>query len=158
MNEAITMSNAFQQGIDKKLALHDTRTRFGSIASLSSGFDDMNTELGRLVELRNEIAHHLPRYLRLDAEDCPEWVRALEERQLFVKAPELDYQFYQKISSYALAYWAWDVASSAVEMFVSALPGHTYSICDYLVHNFALYRNFCPRQIWPGTTRSLGSP
>lgn len=144
MNEAIAMSNTFQQGIDRNLALHDTRKRFRSIVSQSGDFDDMNAELDRLVELRNEIVHHLPRYVRLDDEDCPEWIHALEERQLFVKAPESDFQFYQKISSYALAYWAWDVASSAVELFVRALPGHTHSICDYLVHNFALYRSFCP--------------
>ena len=82
----------------------------------------------------------LGQHVRSDAGNIPEWFRVLQERGLFVRGPEADgLQFYQKLSSYALAYWALEVAYRTIEIFVDALPDGA-SLCGYLVHNFGLYR------------------
>jgi hypothetical protein len=81
--------------------------------------------------------------VRSGDQNIPTWFQALHERGLFIQAPGTDFQFYQKIPSYALAYWAWEVAYTTIDLFVRAIP-NAATICDYVVHNFGLYRDVCP--------------
>ena len=144
MNEAIAMGSVFGSSVERSSALPPTCTKFANIASGSADFESAATELRLLVDLRDEIVHYLPRTERSAAGNVPHWCQRLQERRLFIEAPGSDFQFSQKIPSYALAYWSYDVAYHTIELFVGSLPETTQRVCDYLVHNFSLYLEVCP--------------
>jgi hypothetical protein len=144
MNEAIAMGAVFGAHVARDQALPPTCAKFANVASGSEGFDAAAVELRLLVDLRDEIVHYLPRVERSAAGNVPEWCEVLHERGLFIEAPGGDFQFCQKIPSYALAYWAFGVAYETICMFVGSLPAVTQNVCDYLPHNFSLYQQIYP--------------
>lgn len=141
MNEAIATGDVFGTKVDRKLALLPTCTKFAQSASGGSEFEAAAMELRLLVDVRDEIVHYLPRSERSSIGNLPSWCQSLHERGLFIAAPGSDFQFSQKIPSYALAYWAHGVAYRTLENFVSSLPTDTREVCDYLVHNMGLYED-----------------
>jgi len=97
--------------------------------------------------MRNELAHFLPG----DA-SVPEEYAALESRGLFIReteAPAADFQFCQKVSSYSLAYWSWTTCYEAILRAVAIAPPVVQSVCEYITHNFSLYRATCPPERLP---------
>jgi hypothetical protein len=143
MNEAIAMGSVFGGNIERGLALPATCAKFANVASRSDGFDPAATELRTLVDLRDEIVHYLPRTEQSATGNVPNWCHALQAQGLFLEAPGSDFQFSQKIPSYALAYWSYDVAFRAIELFVGSLPETAQNVCEYLVHNFSVYQSIC---------------
>jgi hypothetical protein len=102
------------------------------------------SELRIAVEVRNEIAHYFPRPGR-EPRHLPEWYALLDSKKLFIKLDlpnvDADFSFTQKLSSYALAYWVFEVLEKcASEM--CADP--TDVIAKRLAENFRLYRQVCP--------------
>ncbi|HEU4583635.1 MAG TPA: hypothetical protein VFS67_35495 [Polyangiaceae bacterium] len=144
INEAIAMGSTFGGNVDRELATQTLCVRFDRVASSSPGFETAATELRLMVDMRDELAHYLPRAERSAAGNVPEWCRTLQQRGFFIEAPGYDYQFCQKISSYALAYWAYGVASETIRLFVGRLPEAARNVCDYIVENFVLYPDICP--------------
>lgn len=104
-------------------------------------------DLRTVVEIRHEIVHHFP---RPDQRLIPDWFPELQGRGLLVTHPsgKTDYSLTQKLGSYALAYWVFQVldvnASSLVEG--STVP-HA-QMRESNLHNFRLYRRVChPTQL-----------
>jgi hypothetical protein len=145
MNEAIAKgSSVLGSSVERSLALLPTCDKFAKVCSGSDRFQPTATELRLLVDLRDEIVHYLPRAERSAAGNFPHWCQTLQKRGLFIEAPGSDYQFSQKIPSYALAYWSYEAAHEAIELFVRSLPDTTQRICGNLLHNFSCYQDVCP--------------
>jgi hypothetical protein len=102
------------------------------------------SDLRVAVEVRNEITHHFPRPGR-GPKDVPSWYELLEGRGLFIRyqsppRADVDFNFTQKLSSYALAYWVFEVLDKCATELVS----DTARAGPETARNFRLYRQFCP--------------
>jgi hypothetical protein len=83
------------------------------------------------VDIRNEIAHFLPRIIEeegpIPSRQVPPWLKELYEEQLFfvpsstMENTELTLNIL--LSSYRLAYWAWETVAEAANAFCDALSG-----------------------------------
>jgi len=142
MNEAIAMSSIFAFAQIREAAIKTTCAKFGAIAAGTVGFQKAASELRLLGDVRDEIVHYLPRAEFSSHGNVPAWCQVLRQRGLFIEAPGTDFQFSQKVPSYALAYWAWEVAHQSIDFFVRSLSAPAQNICDYLAHNF--HHEICP--------------
>jgi hypothetical protein len=105
-----------------------------------------NADLETVVELRNEITHHLARWSGV-ADPLPPWFEDLFQRDLFFWSPgenkAIGIPMDDQVSSYALAYWAWETIDKAVADFLKAL-GAKASGVELTARNFQRYRCLCP--------------
>jgi len=106
-----------------------------------------NEELSLLVDLRHEIAHYLPRIIP-DEGNVPSWLAELRRRQLFLGSPDEDCTpLGWRITSYRLAYWAWETVEAAVAEFVSAACVEVEGaapVGSHCAKNFGVFRTICP--------------
>jgi hypothetical protein len=124
----------------KDHALLDTRQKFEKLTGL--GTDPLRVDLSLLVDVRNEVAHYLPR--KPSGDDVPPWLSALDDRRLLITAGVAPgFSFSQRLPSYALAYWAWQVAERCVEAVIQALPPRGSVIVSHTSANFEKYRFCC---------------
>jgi len=129
INESIQSQFFFEADVKKALAELPLVQRFYRIPeSVNAVMIPENPDLITLVELRNEITHFLPRVTTPQGA-IPNWFQDLEAKGLFITTgkPEGEYTYIQKLASYWLCYWAWEVVSSAAEAYVDALGTHTWS-------------------------------
>lgn len=80
-----------------------------------------NRDLELLIEVRNEIAHGLPRAIS-EPHNVPLWLSELQIRGLFVTTNEPaqgDFALGWKIGSYKMCYWAWETISVAAKSLLS---------------------------------------
>lgn len=104
-----------------------------------------------VIELRNEMAHFLPRIVDEDqkpSRHVPPWFKELYDERLFFvpehRLPEsTEFPLDQLLSSYRLAYWAWKNVAEAVKVFCEALLNRPSAIL-LQAYNFELYKNHCP--------------
>lgn len=131
------------------------RIRFVKLATMAglSVPDDVLADVGLMAEVRNEIVHHLPRPVP-QAPGVPPTLAPLAERRLFASAlytwklpgsepSTVDYAFASKLESYALAYWAFRTAESAVEALADGVRASWQGYFPGLRNNFARYRDVC---------------
>ena len=104
----------------------------------------IDPDLALAVDLRNEIAHHLP-YLTSDKDWLPSSLQGLRDRGLLhdYGHPEAGPPFTQMLFSYALAYWCWEVVQHAVERLVDTL-GDARGLAEHTATNFGHYARICP--------------
>lgn len=102
----------------------------------------VSEELSLVLKVRDEIAHFLPITVK---GGVPQWLTGLQARGLLLTSPEpeVDYDFAVKLSSYALAYWAWETVSQAVADFLDAL-GPQAKLLRLTSTNFDGFRSLCP--------------
>lgn len=101
-------------------------------------------QMALLLDVRDEIAHFLPRGA------MPASFRALQRKGLLITTgrPDIDFFFTQKLPSYRLAYWAWTVVDAAVDRLIGALRANqqvaqAIEIFASTASNFRLYRRVC---------------
>ena len=146
MNELLAFWNSFGREDHRARAELGPFPKFLAMTGVAEG-DPFATEFRMLTRMRNELAHFLPGGAEIPQEYAP-----LETRGLFIRTthgPTADFQFCQKVSSYALAYWAWTTCHEAVIRAVATTPPVVQSICDIMPHNFSLYRSTCPPELLP---------
>lgn len=118
MNELLAFWYSFGRQDHRERAALGPFAKFLVMAGISED-DPFVTEVRMLTRIRNEVAHFLPGGAAIPAEYAQ-----LEARGLFVRTtngPAADFQFCQKLSSYALAYWAWAICHEAVVRAVATL-------------------------------------
>ena len=97
------------------------------------------------------MAHFLPRIIEEEqkpSRHVPPWFKELYDERLFFvpidKFPErTEFTLDKLLSSYRLAYWAWESIAEAVKVYCKALKNEPSSIL-LDADNFELYRNYCP--------------
>ena len=86
-----------------------------------------STDLRMLSKLRNEIVHFLPYTQDITKGTVPEWLQYLDQKRLLISAGgDADFHFSQKLSSYALAYWACETVFQAAEELTKASTGNPH--------------------------------
>jgi hypothetical protein len=101
------------------------------------------SDLDTVVRVRDEIVHH---FQRPDAQFVPDWFPALQQRGLLVthpSAPQIDFSFTQKLGSYGLTYWAFDVIEASARTLLEGSTNPRAQIHTVAMHNFSLYRRIC---------------
>jgi hypothetical protein len=102
------------------------------------------SDLEVVASVRNEIVHH---FVRPDVTIFPDWYDALQTRGLLIthpKAPAVDYSVTQKLSSYPLAYWVFEVLEAAARRLIesAAKPQAQLHLLSFGL--FAQYRQIRP--------------
>jgi hypothetical protein len=88
-------------------------------------------DLRRAVDVRDEIVHYLPR------SDVPAWFEDLERQGMFIATGRSsDFALPQKLPSYKLAYWVWEVVLTAIEEMLPAIPGGGRAVIEATAQNF----------------------
>lgn len=143
LNEAISFFGFMNQDL-KYLAFKPIGSKYYEIPKLVADTEiPPRTELDLVIELRNEIAHFLPRVIKEEG-NVPEWFVELHRRRLFITSSksDVDFTFSQKLGSYRLAYWAWESVASAVADLLDALGPEAERI-RWSASNFGHYRSIC---------------
>lgn len=107
-------------------------------------FNEIKENLEIVFEVRNEIAHAMPRPTGCQW-DVPPHLMALQEKGLLITRgdPKSDYSLYQKLRSYALCYWCWEIVNSAVSLVIKRLEPD--QVLAWTAQNFSMYKNIaCP--------------
>ena len=95
-----------------------------------------------VVEVRNEIVHPMP-FPTGTQWNVPNNLFPLHEMGLLISTgkPDSDYTFSDKVRSYALGYWCWEVVETCVTLLVEHLkPDQQVS---WTAQNFSAYKNIC---------------
>jgi hypothetical protein len=111
MNELLAFWHSFGREDHRERAALGPFPKFLLMTGVAEE-DPFATEFRMLTRMRNELAHFLP-----GGAEVPEDYAPLEARGLFIRTthgPKVDFQFCQKLSSYALAYWAWVMCHEAL--------------------------------------------
>jgi hypothetical protein len=103
------------------------------------------------VDLRNEIAHFLPRIISeqipMPLRHVPPGLEELYEQQLFFVpsgiTENVEMTLDDLVSSYRLAYWTWETVAEAAKTYCEALSGTQTALMLY-TENFELYKRNCP--------------
>lgn len=98
-------------------------------------------ELRTLIDVRDEIVHYLPR-LSPSGGTLPAWVKRLPQKGFLITAATAlsDFTFWDKLTSYALAYWACTVVESCASALAEVAPQDHAHFMSSTVANFAKYR------------------
>jgi hypothetical protein len=101
---------------------------------------DLN-ELEIVAEVRNEIVHH---FRRPSQNYLPAWVPILEKSNILpvFGHPETDWTLTDKLSSYSLAYWAFQIIEKFVIKLVHGAPGRV-QMERHAIPQFGQYRHIC---------------
>lgn len=153
MNELLAFWHSFGQEDHRDRAKDTPFPKFRAMTGLSEN-EPLAVEFRMLTRMRNELAHFLPGDASIPDDYAP-----LEARGLFIRSthgPTRDFQFCQKVSSYALAYWAWTTCHEAVVRAVAITPPVVQEVCDFMAHNFALYQTTCSPELLPEYDRRHG--
>lgn len=105
-----------------------------------------------MLAVRDEIAHFLPRRHTHGRGNVPPAFQYLQRHGLLINyhgTPGVDFFFTQKLHSYRLAYWAWEVVDRAVSRFVESLPrdqrlASATEMIAFTARNFKMYERICP--------------
>jgi hypothetical protein len=111
--------------------------RYGVVPPLETA------DLETIVAVRHEVVHH---FIRPDVAKLPSWFSGLQAKGLLVthpSAPEGDFSLTQKLGSYALAYWGFEVLESAAKSLIEKATNVRAQIHSGDLYNFGLYRRFC---------------
>jgi hypothetical protein len=149
LNEVIGTFNIINPDL-KVLAFQPINIKFYNIPKKLVGNEiPPQRELNLVTEIRDEIAHYLPRVIN-ERGNLPNWLYELQEKGLFITSSntQVDFIFAHKLSSYRLAYWAWESMSSAIEVFMNSL-GDKSELIDGTASNFSRYQIVCPPNMLP---------
>jgi hypothetical protein len=141
LNESTLLLEPYSPDL-RKLANESVAQKYQQIPMAVAGRSPaVSQELSLVLKVRDEIAHFLPIIVR---GGVPEWLTELQARGLLITSPqgEVDYDFAVKLASYALAYWAWETVSQAVEHFLDAVGPQSEPLRASSV-NFEGFRSVC---------------
>lgn len=144
LNETI-LSYGFTDKQFKSLAFDSVKNKYYEIPKrVTKTMITRHHDLELVINLRNEIAHYLPRII-LEEGNVPSWFLGLQRRGLFIKPSHgrVDFLLGQKLASYRLAYWAWRTIEKAVEDLLDALSSEG-ELGRWTANNFRHYRKVCP--------------
>lgn len=114
-----------------------TVEKFGHLLRQAAAIDVADLE--RLIVVRNEIVHYLPRPLPNEGH-VAEVLQDLDRRGLLMSTPTaISWEIPQRLASYALAYWAFETIEMAVARLVAATP-EEYRFSVAVAGNFSGYR------------------
>ncbi len=143
----VMVTNALDAFLNEVCAYRDrrplaTQPLAAKLRALAPRFD------GRAVDLlglaRNEIAHYLPRSLPDEghlADALAEWGRL---GLLMITPTTRSWVLPQRLASYALALWAFEVVESAIQAVVGASTPDQW-LSTSMAQNFSLFRGWaCP--------------
>ncbi len=96
-----------------------------------------------VVEVRNEIVHPMP-FATGTQWNVPNNLVPLHETGLLISTekPDSDYTFSDKVRSYALGYWCWEVVETCVHLLVEHLKPDQQA--SWTAQNFSAYKDICP--------------
>ena len=116
---------------------------------LDSAIQSMEKNFDLIIEVRNEIVHPVPFGIGMPW-NVPGDLLELHEKGILMTTGKHDaeYSFNDKIRSYALAYWSWEVIESAVALVVEHVE--TDQVIGWTAQNFSQYRSICPPKDLPG--------
>ena len=102
-----------------------------------------------IIEVRNEIVHPVPFGTGMPW-NVPGDLLELHEKGILMTTGKHDaeYSFNDKIRSYALAYWSWEVIESAVALVIEHVEAD--QVISWTAQNFSQYRSICPPKDLPG--------
>lgn len=100
------------------------------------------TDIPMLIDLRDEVVHYLPRG-STSQHGIPLWFRTLQSNGLLITSQGTrgDFNFYQKLTSYALGYWACETIAQAVDEVLAASPSHIRFILRAVAGNFRMFEH-----------------
>lgn len=99
------------------------------------------TDLEKLVVVRNEIVHYLPRPAPNEGR-VAEVLQDLDRRGLLMSSRmATGWEIPQRLASYALAYWAFETIEAAVARLVAA-TAREFQVSVAVAGNFSLYRQW----------------
>lgn len=135
-------------------AASTTMERFAEL--LPHGVQIDTADLQKLVVVRNEIVHYLPRPLP-NSGCVADVLEDLDRRGLLMTTPKTpSWEVPQRLASYALAYWAFETIETALGKLVDVATREQQTSL-LLVHNFSLYRQWaCPPASLPEYDRQYG--
>jgi len=100
-------------------------------------------DLKLLETLRHEIVHFLP-YVQdiASGKTVPDWLDELSAKMLLISTgdPKVEFHLSQKLCSYALAYWACEIAHVAAEDFKALYDKHQLIGPILAADNFAFFQ------------------
>ena len=102
-------------------------------------FDKIEKNLYIALEVRNEIAHAMPLPTGYSWDLPPELIGLHTAGLLITTGNEKsDYSLPQKLRSYALAYWCWEVVNNAIEFIIKQLKPDIN--LAWTAQNFSAYK------------------
>ncbi len=143
LDESIAQLGFFDKKI-LPLASEQPLQKYYKLAEAAGKSLPNNADLSMAIDLRNEIVHYLPRGLRTEG-NVPPWLVELDRRSLLIPVTDSSapWSLPDKVSSYALAYWTWEVVDTALQHFLDAIGRQKSISLGGAVENFSLYRDFC---------------
>ena len=105
-------------------------------------FNRTTDNLKLVIEVRNEIVHPMPLPLGTPS-NVPTNLLPLHEMGLLISTgqPNSDFAFSDKLRSYALGYWCWEVVETCVHLIVEHLkPDQQVA---WTAPNFSGYKDLC---------------
>ena len=105
-------------------------------------FKKATDNLRLAIEVRNEIVHPVPLPPGTQ-NNVPTDLLPLHEMGLLMstEAPNHDFTFGDKLRSYALGYWCWEVVDTCVHLLVEHLKPDQQ--VDWTAQNFSSYKDLC---------------
>lgn len=134
LNELITTHSIVDHKI-KSLINAPTIIKYNKILKYAqSATLEAKTELNYILDIRDEIIHHLPRKI-------PLWFKELDNMDLFIRSPiRLSHiTLADSLQSYKLAYWVWKEIDEAVVRLSNALNERFKMSCGTAL-NFGVYK------------------
>lgn len=112
-------------------------------------FDQTTRNLELVIEVRNEIVHPMP-FPTGTQWNVPGNLLPLHEMGLLISTgqPNSDYLFSDKLRSYALGYWCWEVVDTCAYLLVEHLRPDQHAA--WTAQNFSAYRDLrSPKDLSP---------
>lgn len=112
-------------------------------------FNQPTRNLELVIEVRNEIVHPMP-FPSGTQWNLPNNLLPLHEMDLLISTgqPNSDYTFSDKMRSYALGYWCWEVIETCVHLLVEHLKPDQQAA--WTARNFSAYKDLCsPKDLSP---------
>ena len=108
----------------------------------SISFEQIIKDLALVIEVRHEIVHPMPLSTGTPW-NIPENFLPLHRAGILISKghPDDDYLFIDKLRSYALAYWCWEVVQSCVSLLVEHLKPDQY--VAWTAPNFFAHKALC---------------
>lgn len=115
-NRGASIAASRRAEVDNCLANASLRKKFESLLTPSEAVPE---DLSDLICLRDEIAHFLP--AMTGKENVPPWLTKLQQRGLLLGEPDVAEDdgfmlFVDRLCSYRLSYWAFEVTESALSL------------------------------------------
>jgi len=147
LNEGMKFFSMINEDI-LELAEASTMDKYYGLIKKLEGNIPPNNDLDLVIKTRHEIVHYLPRDTpgKGPRKFIPQDLWPLNKKGLLLNyppPPDVEIPFGQRITSYRLAYWAWETVDIAATNFVSAFSSTKCPGCSGLYETsiFKMYKS-----------------